>query len=80
MKTYRILSIAFALGLLVSCGNRLDVTNPNKFTVEDINEHILQSGDESKIRLALEGMANTMPILAEMPLIVSREIKAVEKR
>ena len=61
MKTYRILSIAFALGLLVSCGNRLDVTNPNKFTVEDINKNILQSGDESKIKLALEGMANTMP-------------------
>ena len=61
MKTYRILSIALALGLLVSCGDRLNVTNPNKFTVEDINENILQSGDESKIKLALEGMANTMP-------------------
>ena len=61
MKTYRILSIALALGLLVSCGDRLNVTNPNKFTVEDINENIFQSGDESKIKLALEGMANTMP-------------------
>ena len=61
MKTYRILSIVFALGLLVSCADRLDVTNPNKFTVDDINKNILQSGDESKIKLALEGMANTMP-------------------
>ena len=61
MKTYRIISIAIALGLLVSCGDRLNVTNPNKFTVDDINENILQSGDESKIKLALEGMANTMP-------------------
>lgn len=62
MKTYRILSIAFALGLLVSCASRLDVTNPNKFTVDDIEENILQSGDVSKIKLALEGMANTMPV------------------
>lgn len=62
MKTYRILSIAFALGLLVSCASRLDVTNPNKFTVDDINKNILESGDESKIKLALEGMANTMPV------------------
>lgn len=61
MKTYRILSIALALGLLVSCADRLNVTNPNKFTVDDINKNILQSGDESKIKLALEGMANTMP-------------------
>ena len=61
MKLYRILSIALALGLLVSCGDRLNVTNPNKFTVEDINKNIFQSGDESKIKLALEGMANTMP-------------------
>ncbi len=62
MKTYRILSIIFALGLLVSCADRLNVTNPNKFTVDDINKNILQSGDESKIKLALEGMANTMPV------------------
>lgn len=62
MKTYRILSIAFALGLLVSCASRLDVTNPNKFTVDDINKNILESGDASKIKLALEGMANTMPV------------------
>ncbi len=61
MKTYKIISIAVALGLLVSCGDRLNVTNPNKFTVEDINENIFLSGDESKIKLALEGMANTMP-------------------
>ncbi len=61
MKTYRIISIALALGLLVSCGDRLNVTNPNKFTVEDINKNILQSGDEAKIKLALQGMANTMP-------------------
>ena len=62
MKTHKIISIAVALGLLVSCGDRLDVTNPNKFTVEDINENIFLSGDESKIKLALEGMANTMPV------------------
>ena len=62
MKTYKVLSIAVALGLLVSCGDRLNVTNPNKFTVEDINENIFASGDESKIKLALEGMANTMPV------------------
>jgi len=62
MKTYKIISIAVAFGLLVSCGDRLDVTNPNKFTVEDINENIFLSGDESKIKLALEGMANTMPV------------------
>ena len=61
MKTHKIISIAVALGLLVSCGDRLEVTNPNKFTVDDINKNILQSGDESKIKLALEGMANTMP-------------------
>jgi tetratricopeptide (TPR) repeat protein len=61
MKTYKIISIAVALGLLVSCGDRLNVTNPNKFTVEDINKNILQSGDAEKIKLALEGMANTMP-------------------
>lgn len=62
MKTYRIISVALALGLLVSCGDRLNVTNPNKFTIEDINEHIIGTGDESKIKLALEGMANTMPV------------------
>ena len=62
MKTHKIISIAVALGLLVSCGDRLDVTNPNKFTVKDINENIFLSGDESKIKLALEGMANTMPV------------------
>lgn len=61
MKTYRIISLAVAIGLLVSCGDRLNVTNPNKFTVDDINKNILQTGDEAKIKLALEGMANTMP-------------------
>ena len=61
MKTYRLLYFVVALGLLVSCADRLEVPNPNKFTVDDINKNILQSGDESKIKLALEGMANTMP-------------------
>ena len=62
MKTYKIFSIVVGLGLLVSCGDRLNVTNPNRFTIEDIDKNIFASGDEAKIKLALEGMANTMPV------------------
>lgn len=46
--------------VLTGCNDRLDVTNPNYFTDEQIEDNILINGTEEQKRLAIEGMANTM--------------------
>ena len=61
-KLYKLLFMgAVAASALTGCNSRLDVSDPNRFTDEQIEENILKSGDEAKIKKAMEGMANTMP-------------------
>lgn len=60
-KLYKLLFMgAVAASGFTSCNSQLDVTDPNKFTDEQIEENILKSGDETKIKKAMEGMANGM--------------------
>ncbi len=48
--------------ILYSCSEELNITPPNRITDEQIKE-LLASGDEEKILLVMESMANTMPNL-----------------
>lgn len=45
---------------LTGCSSKLDVTNPNYFTDDDIN-NLLKDGDEDKIKLVLDGMVSSLP-------------------
>ena len=55
-----IFAIALCAIGLTACSGKLDVTNPNYFTDDDINK-LLQEGDEEKIKLVLEGMVSGLP-------------------
>uniref|UniRef100_UPI003216943B RagB/SusD family nutrient uptake outer membrane protein n=1 Tax=uncultured Draconibacterium sp. TaxID=1573823 RepID=UPI003216943B len=61
-KQYIIGIIFLASMIFYSCSKDLDIAPPNKITDEQIKE-LLASGDEEKILLIMESMANTMPTL-----------------
>ena len=55
-----IFAIALCAIGLTACSGKLDVTNPNYLTDDEINK-LLQEGDEEKIKLVLEGMVSGLP-------------------
>ena len=60
-RSYKNLAVAACVALGMSaCESKLDVTNPNYFTDEDIQENILKNGTEAQKKMVLEGMVNTM--------------------
>ena len=60
-RSYKNLAVAACVALGMSaCDSKLDVTNPNYFTDEDIQENILKNGTEAQKKMVLEGMVNTM--------------------
>ena len=61
MKNYYIIGIVFLISMMLfSCAGELDITPPDSITDEQIKE-ILASGDEAKINLVMESIANGMP-------------------
>lgn len=59
MKNY-IIGIVILTGMILfSCSKELDITPPDNITDEQIKE-ILASGDEDKINMVMESMANAM--------------------
>ena len=60
MKTYKKIIVCTVLGLsFTACNSRLDITDPNKFTDEEINKYKELSDDNTK--RVLGGMVNVMP-------------------
>ncbi|MCY1720992.1 RagB/SusD family nutrient uptake outer membrane protein [Prolixibacteraceae bacterium Z1-6] len=59
MKNYIIGIVILASMILFSCSKELDITPPDNITDEQIKA-ILASGDEDKINMVMESMANAM--------------------
>lgn len=60
MKTYKKIIVCTVLGLsFTACNSRLDITDPNHFTDEEINKYKELSDDNTK--RVLGGMVNVMP-------------------
>ena len=62
MKKYIIGILFLASVIISSCAKQLEITPPSNITDEQIKV-LLASGDTVKIKLILESMANTMPLL-----------------
>jgi starch-binding outer membrane protein, SusD/RagB family len=62
IKLYIVCALGVVFLFFCGCSKKLDVAPPNNITDQQIKD-LLASGDTAKIRLVIEGMANSMPLL-----------------